>query len=338
MPDRRVRARGAGLLVALLLLSLATGPGATAEPWVLLLGLRRPGPPATDGPPSPSLYRTLVLTVSPASVTAEERTPLIVARKSGLWEVGVRRRGTKAWVEDEPFASPVGADPPRAFAATEPKRTSGYSVADVTFAGNSWLSLFRTKAGYTEGAAHPWERRSLEVASLDAPGLPVGIAKVLGVDALVALRSRGERYRAEHPDERDRLERLPGRDSWGVVRRRGTWVVRGLLGSSSEVFRGCHAVFDVGVEPPARLVGQDSLPMGWSTIFRYVPRALDAFSSPDGEALFVMTPGSLLLYDGPEGLRTRKARTMIDLNADETAVSLQWASGATAERWRKGLR
>lgn len=337
MPDRGVRARGAGLLAALLLLSLAA-PGAAAEPWVLLLGLGRPGARTEAGPPSPSRYRTLVVAISPAGVASTERTPLILARKDLLWEVGVRRRESKAWVEDEPFAAPLGAPGVRSATPPEPKNTSGYSAVEITFAGGAWLSTFRTTAGYTEGAAHPWERRALEVASLDAPSTPVGIAKVLGVDALVALRSRGERYLAEHPEERDRLERLPRRDSWGIVRRRGDWVVRGLLGSSSEVFRGCHAVFDVGVDPPARLVGPDSLPGGWSDVFRYVPRALDAFSSPDGQVIAVMTPGSLHLYAGVAGLRQRKPMAMLDLHADETAVSLQWATGVTAERWRKELR
>lgn len=335
---RGVPTRGVGLLVALVLLVLAAGPGAAAEPWVLLLGLRRPGPKSQGPAPSPSQYRTLLVTVSPAGVTATERIPLIVSRKNGLWEVGVRRRESKAWVEEQLYAGPLGA-PLKPFARhAQPADTSGYASTDITFAGANWVSAFTTTAGYTAGAAHPWENRTLEVVSLDEPLTPVGIGKVMGVDALVALRSRAERYRDEHPDERDRLERLPRRESWGIVRRRGCWVVRGLLGSSSELFRGCHAVFDVGVEPPARLVGPDSLPTGWSMVFRHVPRALDAFASPDGEAIGVMTPGSLVLYQGPAALQKRRPQTAIDLYADETAVSLQWASGRTAERWRRELR
>lgn len=335
---RGVPTRGVGLLVALLLLALVAGPGATAEPWVLLLGLRRPGPKAQGPAPSPSQYRTLLLAVSPAGVTATERMPLIVSRKDGLWEVGMRRRATKAWVEDQPYVAPLGS-PLRPWApVARDENTSGYVSMDLTFAGPNWLSAFTTRAGYTAGAAHPWESRALEVASLDSPLVPVGIGKVLGVDALVALRSRAERYRDEHPDEQDRLERLPRRESWGIVRRRGSWVVRGLLGSSSELFHGCHALYDVGVEPPARLVGPDSLPTGWSMVFRHVPRALDAFASPDGEVIGVMTPGSLVLYAGPAALQKRRPQTAIDLYADETVVSLQWASGPTAERWRKELR
>lgn len=337
MPKCRRRARGVGLLAALLFLSLATGPGATAFPWVLVLGLRRPGPAAGPGLPPPSLYRTLALWVAGGAVSSGEREGLLVARQDRLWEIGIRRRESKAWVEDVPWAAPLGT-PPRPQAAPEPKRTSGYSAAEITFAGSRWMSLFRTTASYTEGAAHPWERRSLETVSLDEPSVPVGIARVLGVDALVALRSRGERYLAEHAEDRERLEAAPRREAWGLERRRGAWIVRGVLGCRSEVFGAGHAGFDVGLEAPARLVGQDSLPAGWSTVFRYVPRALDAVSSPDGDLVAVLTPGSLLVYDGPGSLRRRQPVGMLDLHADETAVSIQWASGSSAERWRKELR
>ncbi len=154
------------------------------------------------------------------------------------------------------------------------------------------------------------------------------LARLFGPQAWPALQAAWRKTFASLPTSarlnlRDLgLERAdPG--NWAVVRRSGRWALRARVATQT---------FDVPVPLPAALTGWDSLALPWAAVRARVPDALDAFTSPDGRLLGVLTARTLSVYRlggaafGPPAL-------VLPLEAPESAVLIQWAGGAQVGRW-----
>jgi hypothetical protein len=91
---------------------------------------------------------------------------------------------------------------------------------------------------------------------------------------------------------------------------------------------------------PARAIRNPALQPGWDVILDKVPDALDAFSSPSGGLLVVLTREEVLAYLPQNGRLERPAlrrANPIEPNGS-TPVMVEWATGPHVQRWDAFMR
>ena len=138
-------------------------------------------------------------------------------------------------------------------------------------------------------------------------GQPIDIARYFGSDSVKLLEDAGQAAAARTYGR----ESWPDSIYWGVVRRPGRW---GLRGRAHVSCPACAKVsladFTIPLNPLAALVGHDRLVPAWKAIKGQVPEATDAFASPTGDLLVVLTRSALRVFGmrtggiGPELLQT----------------------------------
>jgi hypothetical protein len=314
----------------------------------LLLGLRS----------TKNEYRTLYLSPAGGKWAVLERPDLIAPRRDGFWRVGMGRlkTGSGDWVNeyDTLWAHRIGQ--PNWFAdyrrevlnQAEPKvgeRSNEDSSRTILFVGQDVICAEFTGGGYGEGAAHPWAGNTLEAYRIDTIAKPAGTAGsslTLAIDdalpeAAKTFTSAGEAFHATLPSDRaERVNQSPSETEWALVRRQGRWVLRGRLNYAYEAVRGSFEDFSVPYTLPKAMVGPDTLRVPWNTVKARIPAALDAFSSPNGEVLGVLTKTTLTLYTVRNGSLgpTVFSRT---LRAGEAAVMIHWALGNSVSRWQREI-
>jgi hypothetical protein len=206
----------------------------------------------------------------------------------------------------------------------------GNKQLSLIFLGTDFLSYEGSSDGYCEGAAHPWHVNYLKTVSLNDPNSEgVEISRVLPGEARTALVNSARNYFARTRDER--LNPDPDEKNWGVIRRRGQWILRGQLDYSAEVFRGIFAHFDIDFKPTDRLVGFDEISIPWEKIKEMVPAARDAITSPDKKLMIALTKNRLLIYSMPDVKKIRE----INLFPNEFIIMAQWADWSQVNEWNK---
>lgn len=321
----------------------------------LLLGLRSDTPnPKVEGyrnytPPQIHKYRTIWIYPKGNTLRSYIGNRILVPRNTGFWEVGVRRmqRKTtlkvgkktvrKTWIEDIPYTVPLGRRPnPKFMDYTE--HTNGFVDLYLLFVGNDYLCVDGCTAGYSEGAAHPFAGSFLRMHPLDNLRKSMEISQIYGKNANKILIKCADDYFKKHPKDKERLFEKGILDAWGLIRRNGHWVTRGFLSYKSEVVRGHFAHYDITLKPPKKLVSYDKLSPPWNVIKKNMPGALDAFSSPEGDILGVMTDKVLYLYLHKGNVNFRKPTLEIDLRKNECAIMIQWATGDYVKKWTEKMR
>ncbi|MCD4784200.1 MAG: hypothetical protein K8T10_10305 [Candidatus Eremiobacteraeota bacterium] len=322
----------------------------------LLLGLRSDTPnPKVEGhrgyvPPQVHRYRTIWIYPRGNTLGINMGNRIIVPRDTGFWEVGVRRMKkkttlkvgkktvNKTWIEDIPYAVPLGKRPHPKF-KNYTEHTNGLVDLSLLFVGNNYLCVDGCTAGYSQGAAHTFAGSFLRMHPLDNLKKSVKITQIYSKNANKVLMKCADDYFKKHPDTRERLFEKGILDAWGLIRQSGHWVTRGFLNYKSEVVRGHFAHYDITLKPPAKLVSYDKLAPSWSVIKRNMPGALDAFSSPEGDILGVMTDKILYLYlHKGNNVNFRKPTLEIDLRKNECAIMIQWATGDFVNKWTQIIK
>jgi len=288
-------------------------------------------------------YRTLWIAPENGEVNiVAEGKGLLVPRKTGFWRVGIEREVYENWEEDFPWASPVEKVPViQEIDPEEVEECEAENRSIILFVGNDYVSLEKESSGYCKGAAHPWCSFWLEVSSLDSLGMKakcVPISAVMDTAGTQAMQRGAKSYYAGlDDDKKESLEEAPNECGWGLIRRKGSWVLRGRLVYSYEVFRGQYGDYDIPMDPPASLVSHDNLYPSWDVIKKAVPDAIDGFSSPLKDLLVVLTRTKMLVFINNEE-ELVKPVLEIELNKRESAVMIQWATGNYVDRWSEEVK
>ena len=283
-------------------------------------------------------YRTLWIYPEGNSLKVIEGNGIIVPRDDGFWKVGVKSITKKRWTEDVLYAVPGKKKPGKLKVSDFTEDTGGFRDIGILFVGNNYVSTEFNSEGYTKGAAHPFNVNGLTVFSLKNLTKPVNISEIMGKGANEKLLKDSKKYLQTHPNDKDKLADKGSPDSWGLVRRNGTWVLRGFIDYSCEAARSCFAHYDINMTPPPSLVSHDGLTPSWQIIKRNIPTTIDAFSSPDGNLLGVMTPKQLLLYRAKGNINFNNPTLKIAMKKVEFPVMIQWATGGYVNAWTVKIR
>lgn len=323
------------LLVTVILVIVISGQGigAASEPEGLLLGLRYQA-----GPDSRPEYASLFIAGQGESVSVTEgpageksATGLMVARKTGFWFVDVVRMWYGQNDEEYLAAGPVEKDSLFSAPLIYGETSGIQRISDIHFVSGKYVAVKEWGGGYWYGAAHPIEAHGLCFFSMDDLKTPLPIDQVLGKNALDAFHAAAEQYLAKHPS--DALAESAEPSNWSIVRKNGHWSLQGLIGYSAEVFRGTYAFFDVPFQLPAAVVEHDVLKPSWAVIRRENPKVVDAFASPRGGLLVILTKDRLLFYSRPTDNSLGRLAGQTEIPAGSQAVLAQWSVGSYAAKW-----
>jgi hypothetical protein len=310
-------------------------------------------------------YETLWVRIDSAGLPTRTVPELLVPRRSGWWRAGVAvgcsgQSGDESsitevlWTRPAADTSDVLAPEYCADSTETPKADSAESEViyrsygsrhcvtqryDITFLAPNHIAV-RNHSGQTE-ACEPRGGRSTSNAAVmhlgsDSTAL---MTELLGPGAyrLVAsaVRSSEESKSCESRDDAE-----PGAGLY-ITRRAGRW-------RAVAFFRGWMMSCEVETEVKATVLrsatGPDVLRPSWPEIRRAYPSATDAFSSPDGDRVFVRVGDSLHVHGASNG---KVGARLGFINVGErSVVMVQWATGGHVSRWdreiaemlRRGLR
>jgi hypothetical protein len=131
-----------------------------------------------------------------------------------------------------------------------------------------------------------------------------------------------------------------------IHRLSGRWTYARYYALTSHAGRGAESTCDMNIRVPRSVTGWDSLTVPWRTIKRTMPSAFDAFASPSGDVVVVLTPTGLVVRRrAGSALGKTLAEfswaelhpmSIIARDVEVTAMS-QWATGVNADRWAREL-
>ena len=116
-------------------------------------------------------------------------------------------------------------------------------------------------------------------------------------------------------------------DGWRVRREQDRWVGELYQQGVNEL---CMFSERVAWPLPATVVGYAEPAVDWSLVRQAEPGAEQAFASPDGALMVVVTPDAIRLYATHGG---RPAEKLLEYARPADVVMVQWAVGRSVARW-----
>ncbi|WP_028549451.1 hypothetical protein [Paenibacillus sp. UNC451MF] len=187
----------------------------------------------------------------------------------------------------------------------------------LVFAGNQYLSVAQTvqQKDNSKDAAfdYVWVK---DVEDLTKSKLPAALAPEEEPHVSLS-KLYGQSISSDLQNERG--------ESWTITRKEGQWVPQvasytGAIGQSQTVAQ----LREVPLKLPESVVSYDKLSANWSDIRRTKPDAVDAFSSPNGEMVGVVSEKDIVVYPFKSQLIPTPLLS-VNLDADESIVMIQWA-------------
>ncbi len=216
----------------------------------------------------------------------------------------------------------------------------GREIKTLLFANSDYISLEYSTGGYCKGAAHPWAYDSLYVLRLnDLRSDAVPIDEVFGNSGFKKMRNSIKKLRADlSEDEKSALEEEPQNTNWGLIRRRGKWVLRGRIGYSAEFARGFFKDFDIGLDPVSIAPENQKHYLKWNTVKSNVPSAVDVFLSPEKDMLIVISRSKIFVYQFDDGRIPSKPSATINISNGTAVVMAKWFTKKDAKKWKDIIR
>lgn len=276
-------------------------------------------------------------------VNIAEGMRLLIHRKTGWWEVGLTelKHVNSSARSQSIWAAPLGSERPRVHVipvSDDDPCPDDINTYSLSWAGDDYATLqhgyVSTCGGTSRSGEESFVVRLDDLRRLDQeqrPRLP--LADIVGSEAEQAMQlgAQAEEIRSDESDSNSGPV-VPLDEFWIVLRSKGH---SRLLGTSPVVRGRGGNTYDIPYDPPSSLIGDDKLMVHWDAVLDQQPDALDAYTSPDGALLAIVSPRYLSLYELKEQqIGARVARIQVESSA---VVSAQWATAADVDRWNETL-
>ena len=337
---------------------------AAEEPLGVLLGMRLGA--SSDDPsefPVAHRYRTLWIVKSGSAVRLQaSANVLVVPRQSGFLRLGsTELRQSESFSEERPWISTRPGVPVHA-SDLEAGRCQGRSFTQVDFISGEYLAYSSGSKSNCGDKGYDWFNpyvariAALQGQAFSANADWVEVWTPFGPQGAVALQDAFQRLKKKvghanvamgvDPDISQRsLESL--RAEWGLTQQRGIVTAFGYArgGLGEDVFM---ERLPVTPSPPA--FGTHSRPFDWAAVGKAVPGAIDAFRSPLGDLLVVVTSDEVLTYarsSPPLGVPVLRVPLGRIHDSGETSwwgtsrgtapVMVEWARGGYVAQWSRAV-
>lgn len=335
---------------------------AAEEPVGVLLGMRLGA--SSDDPseyPVAHRYRTLWIVKSGRGVRLEaSANVLVVPRQSGFWRIGsTELKQSESYSEEWPWVSTQPGVPVHA-SDLEAPGCRGRSFTQVEFISGDYLAYASGSKSNCGDKDNDWfspyvgRLAELQGQAFSAGADWVEIWEPFGPRGSVALQDAFQRMKKQIRDANVEMgidpemsqEVEPLRAEWGLARKNGVLTVFGYARRFGEdVFKE-----ELPLRPSPPTFGRHSRAFAWTAVTTAVPDATDAFRSPIGDLLVVVTSDEVLAYSrsapplGAPALRVPLGRFE---DAGETSwwgakrgtapVMVEWARGRYVAQWSRAV-
>ncbi len=257
------------------------------------------------------------------------RNNIVFPRKSGFWELQVRRVQNKKEITDELSARNVAAKDSAIVKGKvllkQAQPTTNSKIID--YIGNDYVAIENSMAG----------NNKLQILPVDNLSSPIGIkvADLLGDKGLTAYRSARElALRTLHDEGIAAVDEDMSEDNLGLTRKNGHWHLQGRINYPSNGRPGTRD-FNINFTPPASLIVYDTVYLSWQNIKDRVPNALDAFTSPNQDIAIIETKNKLYIF----GISGEQLDSVplgeIELQEGAAVVMAEWATGFYVDNWER---
>lgn len=205
----------------------------------------------------------------------------------------------------------------------------------INYVGNDYISVETTGSGGYIFGNEKWEKSKLELLPID--GLPNGkgikISDLLEETGVISMKSAWEKaVNYLKIDNHNILYREELLENFGLERRLGHWFLSGRINYIKDKEFNV-ADYNIGLIPPSKVVFYDTLLVPWTNIKDRVPRALDAYTSPNKDIAIVLTKREILIYDIIGNELGSYPKEKLELKEGETIIMAEWATGHYVENW-----
>lgn len=125
-------------------------------------------------------------------------------------------------------------------------------------------------------------------------------------------------------------------ENFGLIRKNGHWYLQGRINYESGS-KPHYLDYNINLIPPAKLIYYDTLCLSWQNIKDRIPDAVDAFTSPNRDLALVLTKSKLYVYGVSDDLLDSEPLAKINIEAGETVVMAEWATGSYVDNWEKAF-
>lgn len=281
-------------------------------------------------------------------------------RRSGFWKITVKKEQKDHILEESILSSNVLMNESQVEAQLKNKKpgfegyvaTSGYGMSlmdsaeesrlitgevfrRIDYVGNDYISIETTEKSINNSENLDTQTSKLQLLPID--GLPnansVKISDISGEIGVISIKSAWEKaLNSLKIENADILYREGLLENFGMERKLGNWRLKGRINYTKEGVINT-ADYNINILPPSRVVFYDTLFVPWKNIKDRVPRALDAYTSPNKDIAIVRTKRELLVYDIHGNELDQYPKVRIDLKEEETVIMAEWATGKYVENW-----
>lgn len=343
---------------------LASPLGRAAEqPIGVLLGMRLGA--SSDDPsdyPVAHRYRTLWIVKSAGVVRLEaSANVLVVPRPSGFWRIGsTELKQSKSFSAEWPWISVQPGVPVHA-GNLDAGNCQGRSFTQIEFISGEYLAYsYGSKSSCGDKYDESFDPYVARMAELQGQAFSAGADWVeiwtpFGPQGSVALQDAFQRLKKQIRDANVAVGVDPdviqeSQDSlgveWGLTQQRGVLTAFGYArGFGQDVF---VERLPLKASPPA--FGRHSRPFAWAAVVKAVPDAIDAFQSPIGDLLIVVTSAEVRAYLrsrpplGVPALRVPLGQVEDSGEASwwgarrgTAPVMVEWARGGYVAQWSRAV-
>lgn len=284
-------------------------------------------------------YKTIWIRSDNRNIIKYELDKLLVPRKNGFWIVNVDRNKTDSSINDKIVAIPqfskIDAEesmglPDMAFHTSSkesvfPMEDKHILLKDILFIGNDYISLEKTDVNNNN-------RKTLEIYALDN----IEEQRAIKLSDIV---EDGEFLFKEGSQNIQSLGEnvVLNQSNVGLVRRNGYWIIKGRINyrqNEEQLYKD----FNIKAIPPKTMVSYDELSVPWDIIDAQFPEAIDAFSSPNGEFIILVTANEIQVYPSENGeILSFETLTKIQIPNNASIIMSEWALGRYPEIWENEM-
>ncbi len=301
----------------------------------VLLGLRNDNKSEKDS------YRTLwIASINRVLHPVLAVPDLFLPRKSGFWMTGIDRQQNNDYFKDVLFAYPLENNLKnieiQKDIVTQKNRVKENNLRfnmarKILFVANDYII---TEYGETLN----YQLQVLPIDNINN-NEAIKISDIAGESGRNALIASGNTYLSSlSKNEFDQLEKEPREESFSMARRNGYWIMKGRLNSESNAVTDKFGDFNINLIPPTELINYNELCVSWNKIKAKVPKALDAYTSPNKDLALIICKDVIYVYTIKNNHLSNKPVQEIEIQTGESVVMAEWATADYVERWEAIFR
>ncbi|NSW92645.1 MAG: hypothetical protein HPY74_18690 [Firmicutes bacterium] len=318
-------------------------------------------------------YRTLWIALKDYKLQPVlEAEEIFLPRISGFWKVGVKEKTDGEKTEEVLYAYSITEDESRRTSASKEwnyfwNDKEGILRRTIVYAGNDYVSIELLGKGVlkennndvidisanisamdikngisakdSENNGGKWEINMLQTLPVDNIESFKGIklSDICGENGVLAMKNAIEKLVSSSGVQSfSDIDEKKQEENFALFRKTGHWFFKGRVNFENNSITSYQDYY-INLIPPLRMVAYDNLHLPWTYIKDRIPQTVDAYTSPNNDFAIILTRDSLLIYAITEGKLSGMPLGKIKLDAGDTIVMAEWATGDYVKKWEKSF-